>query len=121
MNLNVYYWLVLWPLVACNSDNPASKAKLIPVVKENHAQQDFEIFSEPASQKITVVFRSPMAGKAVLNLYYPDGKIFEQRQLAVNRGINTWDCYYKFKSAGMYLVSFAVDSIERRGKFFKSV
>ena len=122
MKLGIYHWLILLLLAACNSTNADSEAStLIPVIKEKHAQEDFKIFSEPASQKITVVFRSPISGTALLTLYYPDGKIFEQRQFVVNKGMNTWDCYCEFKSPGTYLARFALDSIERSGKFFKSV
>lgn len=117
-----FYFVTLVTLAACHSKRmDANASTMIPAFESNSQQDDFKIYSDPSVQKLTVVFYSRAQGRAMLNIYFPDGKIFEQRQLEVNKGLNTWDCYCEIKSAGTYIVKFSMDTIERSARVFKTV
>jgi len=120
MKTIVFYFLILAALAACHPNGADANASTMVSTESNFQKDDFKIFSDPSLQKLTVVFYSPAQGKAMLNIYFSDGKIFERRQLEVNKGLNTWDCYCQIQSAGTYIVKFSMDTIERTARVFKT-
>jgi hypothetical protein len=116
-----FCFLVLGTLAACHSKRvDAKESTMVPAIESSSIKDDFKI-TDPSAKEITVVFYSPAQGRAMLNIYSSDGKIFEQRQLEVNKGLNTWDCYCQIKSAGTYIVRFSMDTIERSARVFKAL
>jgi hypothetical protein len=107
---------------ACSSKKMETKAStMIPGLDQTRPREDFKIYADPSLQKITVVFYSRKTGNAMLTIFFSDGKIFEQRQLAVNKGVNTWDCYCEVSSSDIYIVKFTMDTIQRSARIVKMI
>lgn len=98
-----------------------NEAAIAPVVNEISDQKDFKVYSNPESKKIVVLFYSRQKGQTIVTTYYKDGSLLQQRNLAINLGTNTWECYFPLKSSGAYIVKFKMNNLERNGKVFKSV
>lgn len=94
---------------------------MVPGLEQTTLQDDFKVYTDPSLEKITVVFYSRKMGRAMLTICFSDGKIFEQRQLVVNKGLNTWDCYLEVSSSDIYIVKFNMDTIQRSAKIVKTI
>src|SRR5574337_1662404 len=102
---------------SCQSKKaPTKNATMVPVIQQQSDQKDFKILSNPQSKRIVLVFYSTKTGQAIASIYYEDGKLLQQRNLAVIPGTNTWECYFAFEASGTYMVKFTMNDIKRSGK-----
>ena len=106
---------------SCNQSPGTDSSSIVPSIKENlQPDDDFRIYSEPNSSKITIEFKSKESGQAMLSVYYPDGKLFNRKTLYVNKGMNTWSYQFQYKAGGVFVIKFLMKNIERSGKVLKT-
>jgi len=105
----------------CDQSPGTDASSIVPAINKNlQPNDDFKIYSEPKSSKITIEFKSKETGQAMLSVYYSDGKLFNRKTLYVNKGINTWDYLFPYKASGVFIIKILMKDVERTGKVFKA-
>lgn len=84
------------------------------------SQNDFAVYGNPASNTITLSFNSKETTRAILVISYSDGKLLAQKELAVNKGKNTWKFTFPSASTGLFLIKLKTPKSERTTKVVKS-
>ena len=91
----------------------------MPAAATDTLPKDFQVYSLPASNKMTVIYNSVEEGKGLISIFFADGKLLIREQVYVTKGLNNWEYQVTDNKKGILFIRFVINDKQRSAKLVR--
>ena len=110
-------------IISCSgkTNHPEKLSGMIPVpaASTDTLPKDFQVYSLPSSNKMTVIYNSVEEGKGLISVFFADGKLLIREQVYVTRGLNNWEYQVTDDKKGILFIRFVINNKQRSAKLVR--
>ena len=116
--VSIFIGLIFFSCGQNNTEPLAENSDQVSTI-QNELQDDFKVYQNPNQAKITVWHYSYDDIKGRLHVYYSDGRLLLQKDVTIDKRINTWEIDIPKDAYGLLVIKLITPKIIRTSKIFK--